>query len=455
MQRASRKRAGSKSAASTRSSRRASRRAATPAASSALIPPRRLALFALLPQVVDAVSVPVIAAGGIADGRGIAAAFMLGASAVQLGTAYLHTPEARDQRRASRAAAASGRTLFTNLLTGGLARGLRGRLIDELGPVRARSAALSARQRGARADPRGRREARANMASGRCGPARPRRSARRFPPPSSPASSPPTRWRSSGAGVERGHGDRRGPGFHRQLHLARPRRGERRNGGGRSRRRRAGRWPKPKRAAGRSSQIWNTHWHPDHTGGNLAIKEATGARISGPAAETHPGPRRRSGEGDEVRLGDHVGRVIEVPGHTLGHIALIFDEDGVAFVGDTLFAMGCGRLFEGTPSRCTARSSGWPRCPTTRGSTARTNIRCPTPASPPTPSPATRPSPRGWPKSRRCASAARSRFRRRSRRNVKPIPSFAPLTWQEFARLQVGERQLSLSVRSALDRRAW
>ena len=98
-------------------------------------PAEALGLFALLPQVVDAVSVPVIAAGGIADGRGIAAAFVLGATAVQLGTAYLHCPEAmigsvhRDRLRL-------GHTVFTNLLTGGLARGLRGRLIDELGPVR-------------------------------------------------------------------------------------------------------------------------------------------------------------------------------------------------------------------------------------------------------------------------------------------------------------------------------
>ena len=98
-------------------------------------------------------------------------------------------------------------------------------------------------------------------------------------------------------------------------------------------------------------QVWNTHWHPDHTGGNLAIKEATGARISGPAAETIPGRDIALSEGDEVRLGGHTGRVIEVPGHTLGHIALIFDEDRVAFVGDTLFAMGCGRLFEGTPGQ--------------------------------------------------------------------------------------------------------
>ena len=97
-------------------------------------------------------------------------------------------------------------------------------------------------------------------------------------------------------------------------------------------------------------QVWNTHWHGDHTGGNLAIKEATGARISGPAGRI-PGRDVELGEGDTVRIGDHVGRVIEVPGHTLDHIALVFDEDRVAFVGDTLFAMGCGRLFEGTPSQ--------------------------------------------------------------------------------------------------------
>jgi hydroxyacylglutathione hydrolase len=98
-------------------------------------------------------------------------------------------------------------------------------------------------------------------------------------------------------------------------------------------------------------QVWNTHWHPDHTGGNLAIKAAAGARISGPAGENIPGRDRALEEGDQVRLGKHVGRVIAVPGHTLGHVALIFDEDRVAFVGDTLFAMGCGRLFEGTPEQ--------------------------------------------------------------------------------------------------------
>jgi len=99
------------------------------------------------------------------------------------------------------------------------------------------------------------------------------------------------------------------------------------------------------------TQVWNTHWHPDHTGGNLAIKQATGATISGPASEAIPGRDIVLAEGDSVCLGAHVGRVVNVPGHTLGHIALLFAEDRVAFVGDTLFAMGCGRLFEGTPQQ--------------------------------------------------------------------------------------------------------
>ncbi|MES2136522.1 MAG: hydroxyacylglutathione hydrolase [Pseudomonadota bacterium] len=99
------------------------------------------------------------------------------------------------------------------------------------------------------------------------------------------------------------------------------------------------------------TQVWNTHWHPDHTGGNLAVKQATAASISGPAAEMIPGRDVALKEGDEIGIGEHRGRVIEVPGHTLGHIALIFDSDELAFVGDTLFAMGCGRLFEGSPQQ--------------------------------------------------------------------------------------------------------
>ena len=96
------------------------------------------------------------------------------------------------------------------------------------------------------------------------------------------------------------------------------------------------------------TQVWNTHWHPDHTGGNLAIRQATGALVSGPAAETIAGRDVPLGEGSELRIGGHAGRVIEIPGHTLGHVALVFDNDRMAFVGDTMFAMGCGRLFEGT-----------------------------------------------------------------------------------------------------------
>jgi hydroxyacylglutathione hydrolase len=96
------------------------------------------------------------------------------------------------------------------------------------------------------------------------------------------------------------------------------------------------------------NQVWNTHHHWDHSGGNLAMKEATGCIVSGPASEQIPGRDIALSEGSGLRIGDHVGRVMEIPGHTLGHIALVFEADRMAFVGDTLFAMGCGRLFEGT-----------------------------------------------------------------------------------------------------------
>ncbi|QIK78542.1 hydroxyacylglutathione hydrolase [Sphingomonas piscis] len=98
-------------------------------------------------------------------------------------------------------------------------------------------------------------------------------------------------------------------------------------------------------------QVWNTHWHGDHTGGNRLVKDVTGCSVSGPATEAIPARDIALREGDVVRLGRCVGKVIEVPGHTLGHIAFVFEDAGIAFVGDTLFAMGCGRLFEGSPEQ--------------------------------------------------------------------------------------------------------
>lgn len=95
--------------------------------------------------------------------------------------------------------------------------------------------------------------------------------------------------------------------------------------------------------------IFNTHWHPDHAGGNADIKAVTGCTIVGPAEVTRIAPLDREvGGGDTVALGETTFEVIESGGHTLGHIAFYDPADRVAFVGDTLFALGCGRLFEGT-----------------------------------------------------------------------------------------------------------
>ena len=101
----------------------------------------------------------------------------------------------------------------------------------------------------------------------------------------------------------------------------------------------------------RIGHVWTTHWHPDHTGGNAAMKEQ-GATVTGPAAEAAKIPTLDIAvtEGDTVALGRHVAHVMTVPGHTQGHVAFHFADDGVIFTGDTLFAMGCGRLFEGTPA---------------------------------------------------------------------------------------------------------
>ena len=102
----------------------------------------------------------------------------------------------------------------------------------------------------------------------------------------------------------------------------------------------------------RITQIWNTHWHPDHAGGNEAIVKATGATTVAPREVEKIAPIDRVvGDGDTVSLGKHKARVIDVSGHTNGHIAYHLPDDGIAFVGDSVFALGCGRMFEGEPEQ--------------------------------------------------------------------------------------------------------
>ncbi len=101
------------------------------------------------------------------------------------------------------------------------------------------------------------------------------------------------------------------------------------------------------------TQIWNTHWHPDHAGGNLAIKEATRCSVVAPAAEAEriAGIDRTVAHGDTVLLGEWDAAVIDVGGHTNGHIAYYLSDAEAAFVGDAVFALGCGRMFEGQPTQ--------------------------------------------------------------------------------------------------------
>jgi hydroxyacylglutathione hydrolase len=111
-------------------------------------------------------------------------------------------------------------------------------------------------------------------------------------------------------------------------------------------------------------QVWTTHWHPDHTGGNAAL-QAAGARITGPAAEAAKIPTLDAtvAEGDVVRIGTEVARVWHVPGHTAGHIAFHLAAADAIFTGDTLFALGCGRLFEGTPAEMFANMQRYATLP--------------------------------------------------------------------------------------------
>ena len=100
------------------------------------------------------------------------------------------------------------------------------------------------------------------------------------------------------------------------------------------------------------SAIYNTHHHFDHVGGNLDLKIQTGCQIFGygPDAPRIPGVDHLLTEGDVIEVGESKARVLFAPGHTSGHILYHFEEDQKCFVGDTLFSIGCGRLFEGTPA---------------------------------------------------------------------------------------------------------
>mgnify|MGYP003655974417 CR=1 FL=1 len=101
------------------------------------------------------------------------------------------------------------------------------------------------------------------------------------------------------------------------------------------------------------THILNTHHHGDHIGGNAEIQAATGCRIVAAQADRHRIPNIATAvdEGDRVKLGNAEAQVFEVPGHTSGHIAYWFADSDALFCGDTLFALGCGRMFEGTPSQ--------------------------------------------------------------------------------------------------------
>ena len=100
------------------------------------------------------------------------------------------------------------------------------------------------------------------------------------------------------------------------------------------------------------THILNTHHHFDHTGGNLALKEEFGAEIVGPAKDRERIPGIDVGVTEDAlwRFGSRDVRILEIPAHTRAHIAFVFSDDTAVFTGDTLFAMGCGRLFEGTPA---------------------------------------------------------------------------------------------------------
>ncbi|RED51254.1 hydroxyacylglutathione hydrolase [Aestuariispira insulae] len=120
------------------------------------------------------------------------------------------------------------------------------------------------------------------------------------------------------------------------------------------------------------THILNTHHHFDHVGGNEEIRDKTGCTIVGPRADRDriPGIEIELGDGDLFQFGAATARVFDVPGHTKGHIAYWFEADKALFCGDTLFALGCGRMFEGTPGQF------WPSLKKLRDLPDETRVFC-------------------------------------------------------------------------------
>lgn len=122
----------------------------------------------------------------------------------------------------------------------------------------------------------------------------------------------------------------------------------------------------------RLSTILSTHHHDDHVGGNLALKERTGCHVAGHGADARriPGIDIELSDGAAFMVGDSTAMVLATPGHTRGHVAYWFPESAALFCGDTLFAMGCGRLFEGSPAEM------WASLTKLRGLPGDTGIYC-------------------------------------------------------------------------------
>jgi len=119
------------------------------------------------------------------------------------------------------------------------------------------------------------------------------------------------------------------------------------------------------------THIWNTHWHPDHAGGNAEIVAATGAQVLAPKEVEKLSPIDRVlSHGDVVKLGASTADVIDVSGHTNGHIAFHIADEHIAFVGDSVFALGCGRMFEGEPEQF------WSSLERIKGLSAETVLYC-------------------------------------------------------------------------------